>query len=170
MLARYNRWANGRLFDAVAKLGDERLRRDVGLFFGSVHRTLNHVLLADRIWLFRLTGEQPEQGPPGRVLHDDFHALLRARRETDERIVRTVDDFPDSDVAGTVRFRMASGRDVETSVAAVLSHLFNHQAHHRGQAHSALTILGAGSVELDLLLFELGPAAAQRAAGELVEP
>lgn len=155
MLARYNRWANARLFGAAAKLQEQALRRDVGLFFGSLHRTLNHILLADRIWLFRLTGEEPEQGPPGRVLHHDFAALLRARRQTDERLVRTVGELADVEVAGLVRFRMADGRDVETTVAAMLSHLFNHQVHHRGQAHAALTILGAASVELDLLLFEL---------------
>lgn len=162
ILARYNRWANARLYDAIAALGDEPFRRDVGLFFGSLHRTLNHMLLADRIWLFRLTGEQPEQGPLGRVLHEDLAALARARIETDERLIRTVDDFPAGPIVETVRFRMMNGLDVQTSVTAVLSHLFNHQAHHRGQAHSALTILGAGSVELDLLLFELERAAGSR--------
>jgi uncharacterized damage-inducible protein DinB len=162
ILARYNRWANARLYDAIAVLGDEPLRRDVGLFFGNLHRTLNHILLADRIWLFRLTCEQPEQGPPGRVLHDDFAALARARIETDERLIRIIDNLPAGPVADIVRFRMMNGLDVQTSVTAVLSHLFNHQAHHRGQAHSALTILGAGSVELDLLLFELERGAGSR--------
>ena len=57
MLARYNAWANGRVYDAAAALTDAQYRADRGAFFKSVHGTLNHLLVADRIWMRRFTGE-----------------------------------------------------------------------------------------------------------------
>ena len=57
MFAAYNRWANARIYDAAAALPEEAFKRDVGAFFGSLMGTLNHILVADRIWLKRFTGE-----------------------------------------------------------------------------------------------------------------
>ena len=53
-LARYNAWATRRLLDGVAALGEDDYRRDVGLFFRSIHGTLNHLLVAEHgLWLRR---------------------------------------------------------------------------------------------------------------------
>ena len=51
LLADYNRWANKLLYCAVATIGDEAYFADRKAFFGSIHRTLNHILVGDRIWL-----------------------------------------------------------------------------------------------------------------------
>lgn len=59
-LARFNRWANERLYGVVAGLSDADYRADRGAFFGSIHATLNHLLLGDRIWFGRIAGDVPE--------------------------------------------------------------------------------------------------------------
>ena len=70
-LAKYNQWANGRLYAAVLELPNELYRKPTGVFFGSLHGTLNHLLLTDRLWLKRLTGigeELPNQLAKGSAL------------------------------------------------------------------------------------------------------
>jgi uncharacterized damage-inducible protein DinB len=55
--AAYNAWVNERLYDAASHIPDAEYRRDRGAFFGSLHGTLNHLLVGDRIWMRRFTGE-----------------------------------------------------------------------------------------------------------------
>lgn len=54
--AAYNAWANRRLYQAAALLSEGQYRAERGAFFGSVHGTLNHLLVTDRIWMRRITG------------------------------------------------------------------------------------------------------------------
>lgn len=157
-LAAYNKWANECTYKAVTELPEADVHRDVGLFFGSIHKTLNHLLIADRIWLFRLTGAEREEGPIDRVLHGPLEELTRAREMTDERIVRMVDGLDATQLSKMLSFRTSTGLDIEAPTSAILAHLFNHQTHHRGQVHAAITILGGESVELDLLLFDVAAA------------
>ena len=79
MMAGYNRWANERIYAAARQLSDADYRADRGAFFGSVHRTLNHILVADRIWMFRFTGIGPTYSELDSILHDDFQTLSAAR-------------------------------------------------------------------------------------------
>jgi len=96
--ARYNQWANERVFSAIATLDDEAYRRDVGLFFGSIHRTLNHLLVADRIWMYRLTGKGPTYDKLDLILHVllfltvVFPHLARSHREYSDRRARQRDE------------------------------------------------------------------------------
>jgi uncharacterized damage-inducible protein DinB len=53
LLARYNRWMNERMYAALVAMPDAERKRDRGAFFGSIHRTLNHILWGDRVWLRR---------------------------------------------------------------------------------------------------------------------
>jgi len=155
MFAGYNAWANTRLYDAVASLPDVDYRADRGAFFRSLHGTLNHLLTTDRVWLHRFTGEGQ---PPTRldaILFDDFASLREARVAEDARIVRYADGLDDSRLAGTVTYRRVSTPEVQTeALAPLLAHWFNHQTHHRGQAHAILTGLGHRDVELDLLFYQ----------------
>ena len=91
VFAAYNRWANSRLYDAVAKLSDADYRTDRGAFFGSLHGTLNHLLVTDRIWMRRITGTGPQPTRLDEILFEDFAPLAEARRAEDERIVAYVD-------------------------------------------------------------------------------
>jgi uncharacterized damage-inducible protein DinB len=156
-LAAYNRWANGRVYEAALGLTDELYRRDVGVFFGSLHRTLNHLVLTDRLWLTRLTGEGKQPSRLDQILYDDLADLARARIVEDDRIVKVIDGYDDAALERPHAYRTTSGKPQEQLLADILLHLFNHQTHHRGQAHSCLSILtGAEPPTLDLLAFQRG--------------
>jgi uncharacterized damage-inducible protein DinB len=153
--AAYNHWANNRLYDEAARLPDEARRRDVGLFFKSLHGTLNHLLVADRIWLRRLTGDGPQPARLNEVLFDDFGALRAARQAEDMRITRFVQSLNETDFESAFEYRTLGGKVHTQRRCESLSHFFNHQTHHRGQAHAALTILGVPEpAPLDLLAMQ----------------
>lgn len=143
LMARYNRWANRRLYDCVATLDDAVYRKDGDAFFGSIHATLNHILVGDRIWTSRIVGEYSGIKSLDEILHEDFDALRNARNAMDDHIVRLVDRLSaglDGGLNGEVRYRTVSGGDKHASPARhILLTLFNHQTHHRGQVHCLLT-------------------------------
>ena len=153
MFAGYNAWANRRLYEAAAALTDAQYREDRGAFFTSVHGTLNHLLVGDRVWMHRFTGEG---APPARldlILFEDFAELRAAREAEDRRVVDYVNGLDEARLAGLIRYRRVTAPEtVEQPVA--LAHFFNHQTHHRGQAHALLTQLVGRAPELDLLYFQ----------------
>ncbi len=157
MFAGYNQWANRRLYAAARALPEADYRSPRGAFFGSLHGTLNHVLVADRIWMRRFTGEGPVQKKLDEILFEDRAALEAARVAEDERIVRYVGGLAEPDLAGVFSYRtITSPQDVTQPLAPALSHFFNHQTHHRGQAHAILTAIGgnAAAPSLDLILYQ----------------
>ena len=89
-LAAYNRWANQRVYQDAATLPDDVRKQPAGLFFGSLHGTLNHMLVTDYIWMRRFTGDGPQPERLNQILHDDFDALRSARQRQDERILEFV--------------------------------------------------------------------------------
>ena len=151
--AAYNRWANQRLYAIVARVTDHDYRRDLGAFFDSLHGTLNHILVGDRAWLRRLTGEGPAPASLDEILYDDFSGLRAARDAEDKRIVAYVDGLDDAAFSRTVVYANMNGERHEQPVAQILSHVFNHQTHHRGQAHGLLTQLGHAAPALDLMYY-----------------
>ncbi len=159
-LAAYNRWANARLYEAALALDDESYRRDVGAFFKSMHGTLNHLLVADRIWMKRLTGGGEAPNRLNAIIHENRKDLALARADEDDRIVRFVAALDDAALAGTLKYANTSGKAFEQARAEILSHFFNHQTHHRGQAHTILSIVtGREPPVLDLLAMQRGGAA-----------
>ncbi len=157
MFAAYNAWANRRIYDAAAALSDADYRAERGAFFGSVHRTLNHILVGDRIWMRRFTGEGPTYTDLNTVPCDDL-ATLRAEREAeDARIMSWVDGLSDETLAGTFSYRTVTNpTDITQPLAPALAHFFNHQTHHRGQVHCLLTEIGGrpAAPSLDLIMFQ----------------
>jgi uncharacterized damage-inducible protein DinB len=157
MFAGYNRWANERLYEAAGKLPDADYRADRGAFFGSLHRTLNHLVVTDRIWIRRFTGEGPVQASLDEILFETLAELGAARIEEDERIIAYIDGLSEADLAATFSYRRTSSADEITQpLAPAIAHLFNHQTHHRGQAHALLTILGGHDFapSFDLVIFQ----------------
>jgi uncharacterized damage-inducible protein DinB len=155
MLGRYNAWANERLFSAAARLSLEQYRADRGAFFKSVHDTLNHLLVTDRVWMHRFTGEGEAPGRLDAILHETFDQLRGAREAEDRRIVDFVDGLDDVRIAATIKYRrVSSPQEFEQQLAPALAHWFNHQTHHRGQAHAVLTGLVGEAPELDLLIYQ----------------
>jgi uncharacterized damage-inducible protein DinB len=156
MLALYNRWANERLYGCAAELTPEALAEDRGAFFGSLLGTLNHLLVTDRLWLSRLEGTSPRGTRLDEVLHEDFADLSAARRAQDQKIVAFVHDLSEERLAETLAYATTSGAPQSQPVHQVLAHLFNHQTHHRGQAHHLLGLaLGRDKPPvLDLLAYQ----------------
>jgi len=157
MFARYNRWANERLYAAVRPLPDADYRADRGAFFGSLHGTLNHLVVADRIWMRRFTGTGPVQTKLDEILFDDLDALETERRAEDERIVAFVNGLSDEDIASTFSYRtITNPKDLTQPLAPALAHFFNHQTHHRGQAHCLVTESAGNDAmpSLDLIMFQ----------------
>jgi uncharacterized damage-inducible protein DinB len=157
MLARYNEWANRRVYASAARLAYADYRADRGAFFGSVHGTLNHLLVTDRIWMRRSTGEGPAYDRLDLVLHEDFPALRAEREAEDARIVRWVVGLDGERLAGTFTYRtIVNPRELTQPLAPALAHFFNHQTHHRGQVHALLTAIGGrdAAPELDLIYFQ----------------
>jgi uncharacterized damage-inducible protein DinB len=155
LFARYNAWANGRLLAAAAGLSAEQYRADRGAFFKSVHGTLNHLLVTDRIWMQRFTGEGDAPSRLDAILFETFDELRVARQAEDRRIVEFVDRLDDQRLAGTITYRRVSSPELfEQQLAPALAHWFNHQTHHRGQIHAVMTGLVGKAPELDLLFFQ----------------
>jgi uncharacterized damage-inducible protein DinB len=154
-LARYNRWANARLYDAAALLTGAQFNENRGAFFGSMKGTLNHLLVTDRIWMNRFTGGGPTYDRLDLVLFEDLAALRAARGAEDERIVAFVEGIGDAGFDGVFRYtRVSSPEKFEQPLGPALAHFFNHQTHHRGQAHAILTGLTGRAPELDLLYYQ----------------
>ena len=152
--AAYNRWANAQLYAAAAALSDAEFRSDRGAFFGSLHRTLNHLMVADRIWMKRFTGIGEAPTTLDAVLFEEFDALAAARRTEDERIIAWTGTLDEATLAGNFTYMPVTQQIAMTQpLWTALSHLFNHQTHHRGQCHMTLTALGKPSLGLDLIYF-----------------
>ena len=155
MMADYNAWANGRLYGMAQQLPDEQYRRDVGAYFKSLHGTLNHIMVADLIWLRRLTGTGDQPDRLNAIVCDDLTSLQAARNQVDQRIIAYVDSLSDAQLDEQWEYRMLTGAVQRQRRRETLAHLFNHQTHHRGQAHAILTVLGVREPDgLDLLLMQ----------------
>lgn len=152
-MAAYNRWANGRLYDACAALSDADRKRDRAAFFGSIHNTLNHILVGDRAWLARIEGAGGGGTPLDAVLFDDFDELRRAREAEDDRIDRVLAAMSEERIAGDLAYSNLAGTPFRTPLRLVWTHVFNHQTHHRGQVHDMLGQAGTAPPELDLIYY-----------------
>jgi uncharacterized damage-inducible protein DinB len=168
MFAGYNAWCNRRLYEAAASLSDADYRADRGAFFKSVHGTLNHLLVADRIWMQRFTGAGELPKSLDAILYEDFAALRAARLTEDARISRYVDGLSEAELAGSIRYRtFVRPTDIEQELAPALDHFFNHQTHHRGQAHALLSaaIGNDATPSLDLIIYQRETGVGMKATG-----
>jgi uncharacterized damage-inducible protein DinB len=151
--ARYNQWANERLYAACAQLADADYRAPRQAFFGSIHGTLNHLLVADRIWMGRIEGPDSGLKQLNQILYEDFEALRAARVAEDRRIIHFMDGLSQETLNGVLTYKTTTGAPQETPLAWTLAHVFNHQTHHRGQAHGLLSQTAVAPPPLDLLLY-----------------
>jgi len=151
-LARYNRWMNARLYDAAARLSDADRKADRAAFFRSIHGTLNHLLLTDRLWMARFTGATYPVGSLGDELYSDFGELARARVAEDARIERWVADPTDAELTADLEYFSQVNPEPRRHVLwFALDHFFNHQTHHRGQVTTLLYQCGIDPRITDLI-------------------
>jgi uncharacterized damage-inducible protein DinB/GNAT superfamily N-acetyltransferase len=150
--ARYNLWATQRLFTHVDELDEASYRRDLGLFFKSIHGTLNHLLVAEHLlWAARFTqGASPVLALDAEAEPD--RARLRVRLlEGALAWLPTLSVWPEERLLGVLDYKRMNGQPVSLPFAATLLHVFNHGTHHRGQVTAALTALGREPPELDMV-------------------
>ena len=158
LLARYNVWATARLLGAVAAVPEAAYRHDVGLFFKSIHGTLNHLLVGEHhLWFVRFSeGVSPKVALDAELEPD--RAQLDARlREGSARWEPLIASISPDHWSGTLNNTTMHGTAASLPFAATLAHVFNHGAPHRGQITAALTALGQPCPELDFVYFLQNP-------------
>lgn len=151
-LARYNVWATRRLFDAMEPLSDEDYRRDMGLFFKSIHGTLNHLLVGEHMLWYRRFAEGLS---PKLALDEEIEPvrerLAQALCGGAANWLPLIESWPVEKFEGLLSYTTMRGQPAHLPFAATLAHVFNHGTHHRGQITAALTALGQKCPELDLV-------------------
>jgi uncharacterized damage-inducible protein DinB len=151
-MAAYNRWMNERLYECSARLTDGERKRDRGAFFRSLHGTLNHILLGDRIWLGRFFGKPYLVKSLDQVLCADFDELRIERAATDEIILGWVDSLSDAELANDMDYTTIAHPQARRHPMWIgVAHFFNHQTHHRGQATTLLMQSGIDPGVTDLI-------------------
>ena len=150
MLARYNTLANRKLYEACAQLTEAERQQVRPAFFKSIHGTLNHILVGDRIWMTRFQGEEIASTGLDAILYEDFDQLRFIREVEDDQIEKFFANFSENFITQTIRYYNNSGNLNIDPVELLITHFFNHQTHHRGQIHDLLTQTHVKPPSLDL--------------------
>ncbi|MBV1695974.1 MAG: DinB family protein [Hyphomicrobiales bacterium] len=156
LFARYNRWQNESLYGAADTLTDAERKADRGAFFGSIHGTLSHLAFGDQIWMYRFTGDDAFRPIAGSIAESvtavqDWVRLKAVRTDLDERIIGWADRVTPEHLAGDlVWFSGAANKELTRPRWVLVTHMFNHQTHHRGQVHCLLTQYGRKPAATDI--------------------
>ena len=154
-MAAYNAEMNRRLYEAAGRIPDAERRQDRGAFWGSLHGTLCHLLWGDRMWMSRFDGwaKPAVIQKDSAALIEDFDELRRAARRG------RCQDFSTGPAASPSMARRGSGwfsasvqQELRQPRSFLVTHFFNHQTHHRGQAHALITACGEKTGDTDLFL------------------
>ena len=148
-LARYHAWATHQLLADLVPLSDEEWHRDLRLYFGSVHRTVNHLLLTDTVWYARFAENTSPRVALDAELHTDRAAVCQALAEAVARWSPWTDGLDAERLSGELTYTRNNGEAVRVPFAPALGHVFNHATHHRGQLTAAMTVLGHPGPSLD---------------------
>jgi len=149
-LAAYHRFANRRLLKALVPVSDADYYGDQGLFFKSIHRTLNHILLVDRLYHGRITGKPFEVAGLDQELVRDRRELAAEIERHGERWKEVIAGIDATRMQEVLRYLSTEGEQRELSMLVVLAHSFNHATHHRGQITAVMTRLGQPAPVLDI--------------------
>jgi len=159
-MASYNSEMNRRIFEAAGRLSDEERRAERGVFWRSIHGTLSHILWADQMQMSRFA-QWPKPVAPIEASGGDgvsFEALWQERETFDHALLEWAAGLAPQWLDGEIAWRsIAKGRDVTSSKALLVVHMFNHQTHHRGQVHALITRAGESTGDTDLWLIVTRP-------------
>ncbi|MDX1692494.1 MAG: DinB family protein [Ketobacteraceae bacterium] len=161
--AKYNQWMNRSIYTTCKALGQDAIEKDQGAFFGSILRTLNHLLIADIFWLTRCSGDASlaavydAEGNAIRIraldqlVYADIEELGAARAALDDKIIGFVESLPEDALKTDIQYRTSQGQTLANPLDVIMLHWFNHQTHHRGQITTLLTQQGAEVGLTDLI-------------------
>ena len=142
-MSRYNEWMNSRLYAVCEKITDADRKADRGLFFSSIHGTLNHLLYGDIAWMSRFLGKEEAVPELGKELYTDFDELRTCRQDWDVQIINWADSVSEAWLAATFTFTSkVDGASRSKPAWMLVSHMYNHQTHHRGQITAVLSQMG----------------------------
>ncbi len=151
LMARYNEWMNSRLYALCAPLPEAELAKDRGAFFKSIYLTLNHITYGDLAFLARFTGDPAVVPEPGVDLFKGFAELRVAREALDARLLAWAASLTPQWLAEPLTYRSKiDGRFRTAPKWALVTHMFNHQTHHRGQVTTLLTQMGLDMGSTDI--------------------
>ena len=150
-LARYNQWAGARLETELNRLYPEQLTAPTAANFGSILAIANHLVLADRLWINRFTGQGHPVYSVDDVPYTDMAELAVARRVEEDRCLAYLLTLDPARLSGILSFITTQGIPQALPLSLCLSHFFNHQTHHRGQIHGMLGAFGIKAADIDLL-------------------
>ena len=151
-MAQYNRWMNERLYAVCADIPDAERRRDRGAFFKSIHGTLNHLLLGDRLWLGRFLDRPFPVDSLDQELYADFDELRAERARADGEILDFSTALDEQALARDFCFTtVVNPGEHVFPFRHVLLHFFNHQTHHRGQLTTLIKQAGHEPGVTDLM-------------------
>lgn len=161
-LAQMNRLANARLHLACTALSPMDYNAPRPSYFGSIRVTLNHILMVDRFYVGALEGRRLDRAALDEARAcPDLAALVQWQALSDARLLQHVQGLTPRDLSAVVA--VDRGERVQRDRRDdLLSHLFQHQTHHRGQVHQMLSMAGIAPPQLDE--FIVGDDAAARVA------
>ena len=150
-MAGNNAWANHRLLTACRALSTEAFAAPRTGFFPSLRATLNHILWVDLYYIDALHRDPAvlaryDAPPPD---FPDAASLYEAQRASDRRLVEFCERQTEASLAEPLVLPRPNRTPPPTPVSSVLEHLFQHQVHHRGQAHAMLSGTGIKPPQLD---------------------
>jgi uncharacterized damage-inducible protein DinB len=153
LLARYHRWAYKRLYQTLDQLSDNDYRARRNMQYGSIHRTLNHLLLSDTLWYSRLTGGRFAIKQRDQEVEFDREKLFDRLVWQATTLAVFAKDCGEEALAGKLSYTDGDGKEQSMPLAGALLHVFNHATHHRSQIAAILAELGQASPDLDMVCF-----------------
>ncbi|GFE67785.1 DinB family protein [Chroococcus sp. FPU101] len=151
-LCSYNCWMNEKIYSICQNIPDAVRKEDKGAFFKSIHGTLNHILLADRIWLGRFKNNLFKVNSLEQELYSDFVTLWQERQKTDQDIENWINNLTEHQLAQPFRYHsIVRKKDHTYLLGHLVLHFFNHQTHHRGQVTTLIKQVGYEPGVTDLL-------------------
>ena len=162
--ADYQHWANEVLFECLDRLDPGALAEPQGLFFGSIHHTVDHILVVSELWRARLCGQFVTVDFKT-IHHPDWRELKNALRQETRRLQHWLESQSDEFFDSEVTYSRTDGSKQRNWARDLLTHMMTHMVHHRGQVSAVATRLGAPAPEMDYLYYKRAVASALGRAG-----
>lgn len=163
LMSQYNQWMNQKIYQVAQQLGNDKIQQDQGAFFGSLFGTLNHIYVADIIWLRRFAqhskkyqslNQLPELSSYtilNQTVVSNLENLNKFRQELDNIIINWCQEINPKDLEDNLSYIDTQGNYYQKNFGQLIHHFFNHQTHHRGQAFTLISQQGLDVGVTDLL-------------------